>query len=335
VTRTAGAAAPAADHGTSAAVDIIIVSFNTRELLRACLESIARHANEASVQTVVVDNGSGDGSVELVTQEFGWVRLVAVGENLGFGAANNRGIACGQGEYLLFLNSDAELTAGAVDALRECLKCSRLNVIAGPNLFFPDGSFQPSCRRFPTLLRNLWGMSGIQARFPGIVAWLDNWLTEPAHLAGARVDMVSGACFMARRDYMQRIGGFDENLFLYEEEIDVMYPARRAGESVVFCPAAKVMHHRGGSTEPGVMSSFSARHMYRSKYYAFRKHYGRLRARLAFMTDAAILGVSVFHHRLRRKATPASMHLAMCRRGWRESFVPAQELRSRPDFFSR
>ncbi|MCC6143292.1 MAG: glycosyltransferase family 2 protein [Candidatus Hydrogenedentes bacterium] len=317
----------------AASVDIVIVSFNTARLLRACLDSICSHAAMPAVRTIVVDNGSRDDSVSMVASAFPEAMVIALGENLGFGAANNVGARAGSGEFLLFLNSDAELTPGALDALRNCLANQPRAVVAGPGLFFPDGSFQPACRRFPTLARNLWGMSGMQARFPGAIPCLDNWLTQAAHRPGRAVDMVSGACFMMRRSYFERIGGFDENLFLYEEELDLLYPARRAGEQVVYCPEAQVLHHRGGSTDPGALSAFSARHMYRSKYYAFRKHYGRLSALAAFLTDAGILGFSVLHNRLRGRKTPATMHLAMCRRGWRESGVPTADLRARADFY--
>lgn len=310
------------------AVDIVVVSYNTAPLLRACLASIAAHAPAA--RAIVVDNASGDGSVDLVRSEFPRAVCVPLAENVGFGAANNRGLAEGEAPLVLFLNSDAELTAGALDTLADCLDTRLDAVIAGPRLAYPDGRFQPSCRRFPTMARNLWCYSGLQARFPRHARWLQNWLDESAHTEPAAVDMVSGACFLARRAWMESLGGFDENLFLYEEETDISLPARRRGHEVQYCPDALVLHHGGATVDSNGLNAFSTRHLFRSKYVCFRKHYGAAYAALTHAGDVAVFGQSALR---RGPASEAAATLRIVRRAWRESHETVAALRARGALF--
>ncbi|NUM55445.1 MAG: glycosyltransferase family 2 protein [Candidatus Hydrogenedentes bacterium] len=300
-------------------VDIVIVSFNTRDLLRACLASVMTAAEEvADVRAIVVDNASGDGSPDMVLGEFPSATLIALDENIGFGPANNRGVRAGNGAYLLFLNSDAELGAGALRALVAFLDDHPTCVAVGPRLEYPDGRFQLSCRRFPNLIRGFWNTAGLQRRFPRFRA-MQTWLAEDEHTPGAKVDMVSGACFLIRRDYLDAIGGFDEHLFLYEEEMDVMLPARRRGLDVCFCPEARVIHHHGASSGERQASDTSLFHLYRSKYYTFRKHYGGAVAWLAFASDYAVFALSAMINRLRGTSAPATRNATFCARGYRAS----------------
>ncbi len=301
-------------------VDVIVVSYNTRDLLRACLQSVARAATEVeNVRVFVVDNASSDGSAEMVRNEFPSVQPIALDENIGFGPANNRGIRAGKGAYLLFLNSDAELKPSALRTLLSFLDTDANCVIVGPRLEYPDGRFQLSCRRFPTFLRSLWNTAGLQRRFPRRFASLQSWLTEADHTQGAKVDMVSGACFLARRDYFESVGGFDENLFLYEEEMDVMLPARRMGKEVRYCAEARVIHHHGASSGEHQASDASLFHLYRSKYYTFRKHYGAVVAWLTFMADYLVFRLSTALNGLRGSPSAADRNASFCLQGFRVS----------------
>lgn len=301
-------------------VDVIVVSHNTRDLLRACLASVMRASTEvADVRTFVIDNASGDASAGLVRGEFPAAELIALDENIGFGPANNRGVRAGSGDYLLFLNSDAELKDGALRALVSFLDQHPNCVAVGPRLDYPDGQFQLSCRRFPTLLRGFWNTAGLQRRFPNLPA-MQMWLTEGEHVSGAKVDMVSGACFLMRRDYLESIGGFDENLFLYEEEMDIMLPARRQRREVCFCAEARVIHHHGASSGEREASDASLFHLYRSKYYTFRKHYGGSVAWLAYVSDYAVFVASSLINRVRGSASVAARNASFCAKGYRASF---------------
>ncbi len=300
------------------AVDVVVVSFNTCALLRACLASIrAANAEGGGTTGIVVDNASKDDSVAMVRNEFPETRLIALDTNIGFGPANNRGIEAGSAPYVLLLNADAELTPGALSAMCTFLDKRPKCVAAGPKLVYPDGRFHPSCRRFPTVLRNLWNTAGLQDRFRSHFAGMRNWLREPEHVSGAAVDMVSGACALVRRDYLESLGGFDENIFLYEEEMDIFLPARRRGLEVCWCGEATVIHHHGASSGEHQESAFALKHQYLSRYYCFRKHYGAWAARLAYWSDFAVYGLSMMLNRLRGKASTAELHLGLVRDGYR------------------
>jgi GT2 family glycosyltransferase len=304
-------------------VDVIVVSYNTRDLLRACLASVERTASGVpDLRAYVVDNASHDGSPEMVRAEFPAITLISLDQNIGFGPANNRGMRAGNGAYLLFLNSDAELKDDALPLLVDFLDTHPDCVAVGPRLEYPGGRFQLSCRRFPTFLRSIWNTTGMQQRFPNRFRGLHSWLTEAEHTSGARIDMVSGACFLMRRDYLESIGGFDENLFLYEEEMDVMLPARRLGKDVCYCAEARVVHHHGASSGEQQASDISLFHLYRSKYYAFRKHYGGFIAWLTFAGDLGMFRLSTVVNRSRGTSSSAQRNAAFCFKGWRASKTP-------------
>lgn len=312
--------------------DVVIVNYNTRELLRACLASVVRFGGASVRDVFVVDNASEDGSAAMVRSTYPAAQVIALEENLGFGAANNRAVRQSTAEALLFLNPDAELTQGALDTLIARLETRPECAIVGPKLVYPDGRFQPSCRRFPTPLRACWSLTGMEARFPERCACMRNWLRENEHRPGARVDMVSGACFLARRDYVRHAGGFDEELFMYEEEMDLMLPARKQGLDVLYCPEAVVIHHGGASVAAAGLSAFSLRHLHRSRYFCFRKHYGPRAARRAYRLDIAVLTVSAMWRRMRGGGQEAADRLRQVRRAWRDSFTPLAVLRARADF---
>lgn len=302
------------------AVDIVIVSFNGRALLQACLESIATTcASIEDVSVFVVDNASQDGSPELVRTAYPEVHLIALDANVGFGAGNNRGFDAGSAPYVLFLNSDAELTPGALAALVAHMDRHPRCGIVGPALVYPDGRFQASCRRFPSPLRDSWCLSGMESRCGQRFRRLQNWLSEAEHLPCVEVDMVSGACFLVRREYLEAVGRFDENLFLYEEEMDISYPARRLGYVVHHVRDATVIHHHGGSSQGEPLKEFTQRHAFRSKYYCFRKHYGPAAAWAAFAANRVLFGVSALHNRLRGRHSPAATLARLAGDAYREA----------------
>ena len=314
-------------------VDVVVVSYNCASLLGACLASIPPDVRGEPVNTFVVDNASRDHTAAMVRQDFSHVHFTALDENMGFGAANNVGIRLGRSEFVLLLNPDAALRPHACEYLLDTLDADSRCVIAGPRLVYPDGRFQPSCRRFPTPSRSAWSLAGLEARFPG-VAGMRNWLDENEHTEATVVDMVSGACLLARRDYLERVGLFDENLFMYEEETDLMLPAARGGECVRFCRKAEVVHHGGATVSAAQMNAFSERQLFRSKYVVFRKHYGAGAAWRAYLADRAILRTSVLSNRLRGRESVAAARLQRVKRAWRESRQHAAVLRRERSFFA-
>ena len=304
-------------------VDIVVVSYNTRDLLAACLNSIAETCGrQRGIRTIVVDNASTDGSAAMVRRISPRIHLIEMDRNMGFGSANNRGIAAGDAPYILLLNSDAELTPNCLQRLVQFMEANPDCIAVGPRLFHPDGTFHPSCRRFPTVLRNFWNTAGLHVRFPRLLRGLHDWLDEPEHADGRAVDMVSAACVLVRRDFLDAIGGFDEDVFLYEEEADIFLPARRHRKRVYFCGDARAIHHHGASSGERQGNGTTLVHRYRSKYFVYRKHRGRIRARLLYWSDWLPFAVSRLVAWLRRRTTPATRMATFCRLGFRESFRP-------------
>ena len=302
-------------------VDVIIVSYNTRELLRACLRSVFDTASDVEDLSVfVTDNASTDGSAEMVVAEFPAVRLIRAKKNLGFGRANNAAVAQGHSEYLLLLNSDARLTPGTLQTLLDAMAEQPNCVALGPRLEYPDGRFQLSLRNRPTFARNLWVLTGLEARFHGHIPALDNWLTEAAHCDGQKVEMLSFACALLRRGFWESLGGIDPNLFLYEEETDLFVPALRGGFDVRYCAHATVVHEGGQSVEQNDLGEFSAFHRYKSKYYVFRKHDGVFMAWLTYWTDRLIFARAALTARLRGRPNPMVVQRRICPKAWRASF---------------
>ena len=249
-------------------LSIIVVSYNTRELLRECLTSATRPERD-DTEILVVDNASSDGSADLVASEFPSIRLVASPDNLGFAAANNLALGLARGRLVLLLNPDARLTAGALDALIGGMAAEPTVGIVGPTLRFPDGAFQSSGFGFPTVTSEL--------RQSRSVDWVFRRAGAPAPTAPAGrdpidVDWVDGACLMIRRDVIEAIGPLDEQFFLYGEEVDWCFRAKRAGWRVVAVREATVVHHRGQST--GRIPLATIAYLTDTRLRFFRAHYG-------------------------------------------------------------
>ncbi len=249
---------------------IVIVSWNVRDLLRRCLQSITLEGS--TVEIVVVDNASGDESPVMVRTEFPQVRLIANTENRGFTAANNQGLASSQGRYLLLLNPDTELVSDALATMLDYMEAHPQVGALGPKLLYPDGSQQPSRRRFPTLTTALVESTVVQEW------WTDNRTLRRYYMADTPddaiqpVDWVVGACLLIRREAYRKVGGLDEGFFMYSEELDWCRRIKAAGWEIVYLPTAAVIHHEGKSSEQVV----PARHIHfqSSKVRYFRKHHG-------------------------------------------------------------
>jgi GT2 family glycosyltransferase len=247
----------------------VIVSYNTRDDLLRCLAALRANAR-VSLETIVVDNASSDGSAAAVRSAFPEVRVVECAENLGFARANNLARREARAAYLLVLNSDAEVRAGCVEALCRLLD-ERPDVgIVGPRTLGADSapqvSFGPALTPWSEW-RQRRLVRGVRRREP----WA---LTRAAALCAVEhaPNWVSGSCLMARRQAFDQVGGFDESFFLYEEDVDLCVRVRAAGFRVAFTPAAEVVHHLGRS-----MATAAARARFeyqRSHLLYYRKHNG-------------------------------------------------------------
>lgn len=250
-------------------ISIIIINWNTQNILRECLNSIGTTCQGLEYEVIVVDNASGDGSVAMLRTDFPEVRLIENKTNVGFARANNQAMLSGLGEYFLLLNSDACLLPGALEKLYELGKTHPNAGIVGAMLVNPDSSFQASFSRFPTLWREVLILSGLGRVLYG--RWFPSHGPE-AEKGSQPADYVEGACMLVRRSAYQQAGGLDESFFMYAEEVDWCYRMKQRGWQVWYQPQARVLHY-GGASSAGRRTQREG-DLYWSRIHFFRKHYG-------------------------------------------------------------
>lgn len=227
------------------AIAVAVVNYNTRDLLRACLDSILQ---EQPDELVVVDNASTDGSAAMVRDEYPWVALCANVDNHGFAGGVNQAFARCASPYVLLLNSDTVLAPGVLRGLRDYLDQHERAGVAGPRLLNPDGSLQPSCYHFPTPLHVLLELSNLSAAVRFIPVLRQRYLRTWPHDSARPVPWVLGAAMAIRRSAFEAIGGFDESFFMYSEEIDFCLRLQRAGWETHFAAVGAIYHVGGAST---------------------------------------------------------------------------------------
>lgn len=224
-------------------VSLIVVSHNTRGHLAHCLSELG-----SDHEVIVVDTGSTDGSQALVRDSFPQARLLAVAGNPGYGGALNTAIAVGSGQYLLVMNADAWPLPHAVERLVEFAEGERSAGVVGPRLLNPDRTLQPSVRGFPTLWRLATEYLFLRWLAPRSRALNAFYGSGFDHSSRREAEFVMGAVMLLRRQMLDEIGGFDTSFFMFNEEIDLCFRARKAGWSVVFWPGADFVHVGGAST---------------------------------------------------------------------------------------
>jgi GT2 family glycosyltransferase len=259
-------------------ISTIIVSFNTRELLRECLAVLEREVVGLAHQSIVVDNASSDGSAAMVAREFPSVEVVQSGFNLGFGAANNLGFRRALGRYVVLLNSDAFATPGAIRRSLEHMETEPEVGLGGGRLISRDHSAQPSARMFPSPLNELLVISGLSGRHPKsrLLGRPDRSWADPTQ--SADIDWVPGAYSIIRREALDRAGYFDERFFLYFEEVDLCRRIKAAGYVVRYWPDVAVVHLGGESAKTVKMAQKNSQltlWRMRSQLLYYRKHHRR------------------------------------------------------------
>jgi GT2 family glycosyltransferase len=228
-------------------VSIIIVNWNTVDILRGCLSSVYLQTHDISYELLVVDNASSDGSAEMVKQEFPQVTLIANAENRGFAAANNQGMQIATGRYVLLLNPDTIILDGAIQKSVEFAdKYPDIGVL-GCQVWLNDHEIQKTCFAFPTIWGALVQETGLLRMFPhsrifgrAYYGWWDR-------KSQMDVDVVSGMFMLVRQEAIQEVGLMDEDYFVYAEETDWCYRFWKAGWRCVFTPVARIIHLDGGS----------------------------------------------------------------------------------------
>jgi|SRR5271165_1571677 len=282
-----------ANNGTDQIViSVIIVSFNTADVLGNCLRSIRLSTVRQRIQAVVIDNASQDRSADLVETQFPEVRLIRNSYNAGFAKACNQGIAVAKGRYILLLNSDVEVQADTFDKMLDFMDGHPEVGVAGCKLKNADGSTQASVRDFPSLRGEFFGALLLDRLFPShpvIGSYLKQNLAWETHV---EVDQVSGAFFMVRRETIKKAGLLDEGFFMYYEEVDWCFRIKQADWKIMYVPEVSVLHLGGSSAKqfkalPYVEGA-------RSKILYFRKHYGAVTALLVQLLAMVNVLVRIF-----------------------------------------
>jgi GT2 family glycosyltransferase len=272
-------------------VSIIILSWDTKQLLRNCLKSLRGMA----VEVIVVDNGSTDGSPAMVAKEFPQVKLIRNKKNLGFGTANNQGMKIATSDYFLLLNSDTVVKDEAPLKMAAFLAKNPQAGAVGCRLLNPDGSLQPSAGPFPDL------------KVSFVMLFLEHWLKDLARTSFAKtteVDWVMGAALMVRREVIKKAGWMDEGVFMYMDEVEWCYRIKKAGFKVFFYPGAEIVHLFGASSKSGRTAPIL--NIYRGLIYFYKKHCSDWQLKiLKFMLklkarEALILGWLTNNHYLKQ-----------------------------------
>ncbi len=229
-------------------LSIIIVNWNSTSYLLKCLESICAQTHETAFEIIVVDNASPDGDVGIVKQQYPDVVVIESPVNLGFAGANNLGFRSSRGAYVAFLNPDTMLLNPAFDLMfRRAASLPSMGAM-GCTLLNEDQSVQTACiQTFPTILNQLLDLDVLRNRFPACPLWniapLFAGGTEPS-----RVEVISGACVMFRREVFAQIGQFSEEYFMYAEDLDLCYKAAQAGFTNYYIPQGQIIHYGGKSS---------------------------------------------------------------------------------------
>jgi len=268
-------------------LSIIIVSWNVCGLLEKCLISIYEHTRGISFEIFVIDNGSADKTVKIIKKHFLKVKLIANQKNLGFAAANNQGIKKAKGDYILLLNPDTELKEDSFRKMIDLIKSKPKCGILGCHLENPDGSHQASVRRFPKFLDQGLILLKLHHLFPKLNCFKRYLYSDFDYSKESLVDQIMGACFMIKREVIQKIGMLDENFFVWFEEVDYCLRAKQVGWDIVYTPATSIIHHFGQSFKQ-IMTLEKQRMWSRSLRYYFLKHYSFL----SFLVISALTKLS-------------------------------------------
>jgi GT2 family glycosyltransferase len=257
----------------SSDLSIVIVSYNARESLNCCLESIFSFPHcRLRIEVIVIDNASADGNADLVEVDFPAAKLVRNDLNLGFAKACNQGLAIANGRYILLLNPDTILFDETLERIVAFMDNHPDAGAAGCKLIYPDGSWHPSARRFSSVINQIY------SRLP-VLHKIKTRLTSAEYLAeelepdGTKaVDYVWGAFLLMRREALSEIGPLDELFFMYSEDEDWCYRARKAGWLIYYAPVTKAVHAKGQSSK--LARERMRTEIFRSKYKFFLKHMG-------------------------------------------------------------
>jgi GT2 family glycosyltransferase len=230
-------------------ISVVILSWNDKQYLEVCLQSLKDAKPSRTMEIIVVDNASTDGSPEMVETEFPIVKLIKNQENLGFPKGNNIGVQASRGKYVYLLNSDIKVLAGCLDALADYMDQNPKVGMVGPKILNRDLTHQSSCRRSPTLWNNFCAATGLAKVFAGSKFFSGEHMMYFKGDHTLEVDVLVGCFWTVRREAVNEFGLLDEGFFMFAEDLDWCKRCWEAGWRVAFCPAAQAIHYRGGSSK--------------------------------------------------------------------------------------
>jgi len=251
-------------------LSIVIVTWNSEEFIRNCLDSIFLSQGNFTSEVIVVDNGSSDETAKIVEQLYPQVNLIQNKKNLGYAKANNQGIEKAKGEYILLLNPDTQVLEDSLSLMCEFMEENPEIGALGPKLLNPDKSVQLSCREFPTFSTLIWEFSGLSRLFPRSRVF-GRWRMGYFNFDKQReTDQPMGSCLMLRRATLEDVGAFDENFVMFFNDVDLCFRIKKGGWRIYFYPEAKVIHHKGASTRKVKAKMIWLSHL--AFYKFFKKH---------------------------------------------------------------
>ncbi len=284
-------------------LSIVIVTHNSLSLVEECLRSIEQYPPSFSFETIIIDNASTDGTPEMIAGKFENVRLVANDENTGYSRGVNQGIKLGSGRMILILNPDIVLRDGSIDNLIAFMDKTPQAGIAASKLLYPDGRIQYSCRRFYTLQALIFRRTFLGKLLPRAKPLREHLMMDYDHEEVREVDWVTGACMLARREAIEKVGLMDERFFLYFEDIDWCYRMKNQGWSVFYVPQSVMIHRFERASAKSMFRKPFVIHLlsmlrYAEKwnkiFYFLRLHRGALMSVAFVITDLIAMNLAFF-----------------------------------------
>lgn len=270
-------------------LSVIIVNWNSKDFLRRCLASLDAHRRDISLEIIVVDSGSFDGCGEMLVCEFPAVKFIQSGKNVGFARANNLGALSARGQYLWFLNPDTQLTENSPRVMLNKLAALPQVGAIGCKLLNSNRSLQASCvQAFPTVFNQVINSEYLRRRFPHWKTW-GNAILHADPPRTEQVEVLSGACIMAKHEVFKAVGGFTEQYFMYGEDADLCFKIAHAGHGVYYTPETSIIHYGGGCSRQA-QNNF-ANVMLRESVYRFLKLNRGLSHAVAYRMAMAISSI--------------------------------------------
>ena len=256
-------------------------------MLGDCLESVYRTIEKIQFEVILVDNSSNDNGLKSILKSYTKTQLINNPKNVGFARANNQGAKIASGDFLLFINPDTIMTEGAVESMLDYIQSDSSIGILAPKVLNPDQTIQYSCRKFPTIWSGLFNRYSLMTRlFPNNRYSKDYLMVDYDHNSICSVDWVSGCCMMMSESTLKKAGGFDENYFLFIEDVDLCQVIKKQGLRVVYFPNAKIFHKISSSNTRSTSRVIIKRHQGMIYY---NQKYGKTSLIIQYMINSIIM----------------------------------------------